>query len=243
MHNHLLLMAFGAMEEVGPDWTEQGGRTAGFGQPRPGLGGWTSSLQWVGGTTAGGASRGLLLGLQGGEGRRPWGWLGPTSFLPARWPSSPWKDSSLAEQNCTSPCIPHVVSMEAWGTPPSWLVPKIHLPLAVPSLPLLPPVSHPSALRSRGNLIIKPQTTLASLFKLIARVAHSPRPSKSFQQDGQGGRVWWGPGWGEQCRDRSMNWECLQRKTFIRSDPGEAGVGACVRVCACVYMRICTTHT
>ena len=109
--------------------------------------------------------------------------------------------------------------------------------------PLLPPLSRPSALRSRGNLIIKPQTTLASLFKLIARVAHSPRPSKSFQPDSQGGRVWWGPGSGKQCRDRSMNWECLQRKAFIRSYPGKAGVGACVHVCACVYMRICTTHT
>lgn len=183
----------------------------------------------------------MLLGLQRGEeGRRPRGWLGPTSLLPARWPGSPRKDSSLAEQSCTSSCVPHVVSMEAWGTPPNWLVPKIHLPSAVPSLPLLPPLSHPSALRSRGNLIIKPQTTLACLFKLIARVAHSPRPSKNFQQDGQGGRGWWGPGWGEQRRDRSMNWECLQRKIFIRSDPGEAGVGACVHVCAYVYICIYT---
>ena len=184
MHNHLLFIAFGVMEEGGPNQAEQG---RWWGAVRGGQD--LASMDWpwaarppprsgVGATPAGGASQGLLLGLQGRRGRGGGQGAG-------RLPLLSYLQDGPAALGRTLPWlrnpVPLPVFMEAWGTPPSWLVPKILLPPVVPSLPLHPCLAPQLLLlRSRGNLIIKPQTTLACLFKPMCTCGPIPQAEQEF---------------------------------------------------------------
>lgn len=101
----------------------------------------------VGATPAGGASQGLLPGLQGRRGRGGGQGAGRVPpLLPARWPGSPGKDSSLVEESCTSPCVPHMVLWRPRAHPRAGWSPRSFSSPVVPSPPFpFVPLSRPSA--------------------------------------------------------------------------------------------------
>lgn len=109
----------------------------------------------------------------------------------AGWLMAPGRVLLWFKEVCTF-SIPHAV---AWTTHSIWFIPRTLLLPGSPFLPLLPspPAPHlsprslvPTSLYSQGNAIMRPQTTLACLFSPCAHVA-TPRPGKTFHQDGQGG--------------------------------------------------------